>query len=153
MYFFPFFSFSSKEIRLLSFRHSISVSKLDVLSVCIYRAQNEQLFLISTFVDRFISNMHSPTTIQLERDAPDRPWGFRLQGLICPGALSLLSQRFDLGGRDFPVPLSIQLVSADRPERETASQSLLCSRQGESQHSRSSQRLRSGRSDRVHQQR
>ncbi|CAF1673317.1 unnamed protein product, partial [Adineta ricciae] len=42
--------------------------------------------------------MNSPIIIHLEREATDRPWGFRLQG-----------------GSDFSIPLSIQLVNPDTP--------------------------------------
>ncbi|CAF0767786.1 unnamed protein product [Rotaria sordida] len=45
--------------------------------------------------------MNSPITVRLERNATDRPWGFRLQG-----------------GSDFSIPLSVQLVNPDTPAHE-----------------------------------
>jgi hypothetical protein len=60
----------------------IPVSNLDIVYVYTTNGgKKDQLFLISTIVDIFISNMSSAILIRLERDATDRPWGFRLQGL------------------------------------------------------------------------
>ncbi len=76
------------------------------------KAKKDQLFLISTIVDIFISDMNSPRIIRLERDATDRPWGFRLQGsIVLRCVFFLYIYLLHLGGSEFPVPLTIQLVS------------------------------------------
>ena len=64
--------------------------------------------------------MNSPITIHLEREATDRPWGFRLQGLIVDSLFFLLSLVFFLylGGSDFSIPLSIQLVCICLQDKE-----------------------------------
>jgi hypothetical protein len=49
--------------------------------VCI-KAKEGQLFSISTIADILISKMDVSKTIRFVREATDRPWGFRLQGLI-----------------------------------------------------------------------
>ncbi|CAF2818562.1 unnamed protein product [Rotaria sp. Silwood2] len=57
--------------------------------------------------------MNSPIIIRLERESTGRQWGFRLQGwtLNLFFVFFLTKYLFYLGGSDFSIPLSIQLVN------------------------------------------